>query len=295
MLSIMSPQPLIKVDIRQALRQKLGWKVRLVPLFLVRKLEKIVRQKDLNALLEENYPKEGAEFCRGVFRSLDITIDVRGEDRLPSPSHRRVIYVSNHPLGGLDGMALIAWLEERHGCEVKFLVNDILMAVAPLKSVFLPINKHGKQSRNSLKAIDDALAGDEPLIIFPAGLVSRKRPSGRILDLKWQKFFVTKAIEYKRDLVPLYFDGKNSNSFYNIARRRKRLGIKFNIEMLYLPREIFSQRGKTLTIVCGRGIPWESLRGGAGAAEQARQIKRAVYALSGINPPDSELDGDSVS
>lgn len=279
----MSPQPLIKINLKQTLKQKLGGASKFIPGFLVRKFEKIVCQNDLNQLLENNYPKEGGDFCRGVFEELDINIVIENEQVLPPPSQTRVIYVSNHPLGGLDGMALIAWLESRHCVTVKFVVNDILMAVAPLRPSFLPINKHGKQSRESLKAIDNTLAGDEPVIIFPAGLVSRKRKSGKILDLEWQKMFVNKAIEYKRDVIPLFFDAQNTPSFYKIAARRKKLGIKFNYEMIYLPREVFAQKGKILKVICGKAISWESLKGGKDQKKQASDIKRIVYALGGYD------------
>lgn len=281
----------IKINVSEALRSKLGGMSRFIPSFLVKKLEKTICQDDLNELLRTNYPKVGGEFCRGVLDELDINLVVEDAELLPPPTDRKLVFVSNHPLGGLDGMALIAWLKERYGVEPKFIVNDLLMAVKPLANVFIPINKHGKQSRESLREIDRALSSDVPVAIFPAGLVSRKRKSGLIMDLEWHKMFVSKALEHHRDIVPLYIDAKNSPKFYKMASRRKKLGIKFNIEMIYLPSEVFGQRGKTLTIKCGRPVEWQSLHGGAGAADQAKAIKEMVYAMSGLPYNPEELDG----
>ena len=194
------------------------------------------------------------------------------------PPNRRVVIVSNHPLGALDGIALIDWVSKIYGPGVKFIVNDLLMAVKPLDNVFLPINKHGKQSRKSSSNIEEVFAGNDPIIIFPAGLVSRKRDEG-IRDLKWQKMFISKAVQYHRDIIPVYFDGKNSPFFYNFAKLRTRVGLKFNIEMIYLPREIFRSRHARFTIVAGKPIPYNRFKGGRNAAIEAKAMKRIVYDL----------------
>lgn len=270
----------IKIDVRAIVRERLGRASRFVPGFLIGKLEKLICQEQLNALLENNFPKEGAEFCRGVFEELSVTTEVVNEDRLPPVDNRRVIIVSNHPLGGLDGMALIDYFTRRYGGRVMFVVNDLLMAVKPLAPVFLPINKHGRQHRSSLVAIDRVMAGDDPVIIFPAGLVSRQRTQGgEIADLEWKKMFVNKALAFKRDVVPVYFDGTNSDKFYNFARRREMLGLKFNFEMALLPSEVFNKRGKTFRVNCGKPMPWQSFTGGAEAESEARAVRQMVYDL----------------
>ncbi|MDE6928798.1 MAG: 1-acyl-sn-glycerol-3-phosphate acyltransferase, partial [Muribaculaceae bacterium] len=258
----------------------LGRYSRLVPGFVLRYLEKTVCQDRLNELLRNNFPREGAEFCEGVLADLDVGLTVVGEDKLPSPAQRRVVFVSNHPLGGLDGMALIAWATRRYGGKVHFVVNNLLDAVAPLRSVFVPVNKHGSQSRESIRAIDEAFAGEDPVLVFPAGLCSRRGSNGVIADLEWQKMFVNKAVEHHRDVVPLYFSGRNSDFFYNFAKIRKQLGLKFNIEMIYLPSEIFRARGSRFTLVCGDTIGWQELRSGKAAMEQAAEIRSLVYSLA---------------
>lgn len=270
----------IQIDLQQIVRERLGKHSRLVPRFIVRWLEKLVCQNDLNKLLRNNFPKEGAAFCEGVLHDLDVAVDVVGEDNLPPVSDRKVVIVSNHPLGGLDGMALIAWAARRYGDRLHFVVNDLLDAVAPLRTVFVPVNKHGGQSRESIRAVDEAFASDDPVLVFPAGLCSRRDSAGKVSDLEWQKMFVNKAVDYRRTVVPVFFSGENSSFFYNFAKYRKLSGLKFNLEMIYLPGEIFKARGKRFAIYCGKPIPWRQLESGKKAAGQAARIRAAVYSLA---------------
>ena len=269
---------LIQIDIGRELSQKLGRRARYVPRILVKAIERLIRQDELNDLLVRNFPRRGAEFCEGVLDTLGVKLEVQDAARLPASP--RCIIASNHPLGGLDGMSMIAWLHRHYNCPVHFVVNDLLMAVDPLRDCFVPINKHGAQSRGAAKLIDEVLAGDDPVVIYPAGLVSRLGDDGKIADLEWRKMVVNKAIESRRDIVPVHFAGENSPSFYRWARRRLRLGIKFNFEMVLLPRELFRAGGKTFTLTCGDPIAWQSLRGGRDAAAEAARIRNIVYSLS---------------
>lgn len=267
------------IDLPATLRAKLGGRARFVPRFLVRRLERTICVDRLNELLRHNYPKTGADFCHGVLTDLDVTINVINRDNLPPATDRRVIIVSNHPLGGLDGMALIDFFTQYYGGKVYFLVNDILMAIKPLNDVFAPINKHGAQSRDAIRRIDELFDGNDPIIIFPAGLVSRLHKDGTIHDLEWKKMFVNKAISSHRNIIPIYFSGENSKFFYKFAKRRKKLGLKFNIEMIYLPRELFRSAGSTFNIVCGKLIDWQTIKGGRDASQTAAELKDIVYEL----------------
>ena len=264
----------LRVDISATLNSRASKYAKFIPGFMVKWLEHTICQDELNGILERTSGKRGAEFCHAVLDDLDIKYNVIGADNMPL--NRRVVIVSNHPLGALDGIALIDWVSKIYGPGVKFIVNDLLMAVKPLDNVFLPINKHGKQSRKSSSNIEEVFAGNDP--IFPAGLVSRKRDEG-IRDLKWQKMFINKAVQYHRDIIPVYFDGKNSPFFYNFAKLRTRVGLKFNIEMIYLPREIFRSRHARFTIVAGKPIPYNRFKGGRNAAIEAKAMKRIVYDL----------------
>lgn len=283
----MAENNVLKIDVGEVIRTRAPRLARLLPGCIVRRLERLICQKELNRLLEENAGKTNGAFCKGVLESLDITVTMAHQERLPARNHRRVVFVCNHPLGGLDGIALINLIESYFGGQVWFIVNDLLMAVKPLEGVFLPINKFGKQSRATYRAIDDAFAGNDPIIIFPAGLCSRLNTVDSngtrrevISDLEWHKMFVNKCVAYKRDIVPLFFSGQNSMNFYKKARLRKRLGIKFNLEQVMLPREMIQSRGKTYTVVVGHMHPYTEFEGGHNADKHAAELKAEVYALA---------------
>lgn len=274
----MTPNEPIQIDLDAVVRTRLPRHYRYIPKFLIRRLAKMICQDEMNEMLRACNGMRDADFCRGVLDHLDISYSIEGEGR-PDPSNRRVIIASNHPLGGLDGMILIDYVSKVYGGTVKFIVNDLLMAIEPLKGVFLPINKHGRQSRESFRAIDEAMAGNDPIIIFPAGLCSRKGKKGEIADLQWQKNFVSKAIAHRRDIIPILFSGQNSKFFYNFARLRTRVGLKFNIEMARLPKEVFRARSSSFTMTIGDPIAWQTLKGGADAQRQADEIRALVYSL----------------
>lgn len=271
--------PLV-LNLHEILRSRLPKKVsRLVPGFMITGLEKVIHQDDLNEILRVTYPSRGSEFSEKVLRHLDITVEAEGLDSLPEG--RRYMFASNHPLGGLDGIALIALLGQKYGDEgVRFMVNDMLMNVEPLRDVFLPVNKFGSQGREAVEAINDALASDKQVLQFPAGLVSRLQKGGKIEDLEWQKAFVAKAIEYDRDIVPVKFEALNSRKFYKIASLRKRLGLKVNIEQALLPGEVCKSRGKSFRIKFGNPISIESLKAsGKTPRAIAAEIRSLVYSL----------------
>ncbi len=274
------------IDLNAVLKSRVPKYYRFIPRPLVRWLEKVICQDEMNEMLETCRGKRDSRFCQGVLDHLDITVEVRGTENLPAPSHRRVTIVSNHPLGGLDGMALIKWAAGYWGTEVKFVVNDLLMAIEPLSGTFVPINKHGSQSRNASQTLDQAMEGDAPVLIFPAGLVSRRGDNGIVKDLEWHKMFINKSIKTGRDIIPVHFNGHNSSFFYKFARLRTKLGLKFNIEMVRLPREVFRSRGSHFIISIGKIIPCDSLKGGADSRNEASRIKEIVYGLA----PASELN-----
>lgn len=277
----MAEGPLV-IDLHSILRKRLPKKVnRLVPDFIITALSKVIRQKELNEILEVSYPLRGSDFSKKVLDHLQICVHVEGLDKLPDGE--RFMFASNHPLGGLDGIALIAVLGEKYGDQnIRFLVNDMLMNVEPLQDLFLPINKFGRQGRNASIAINEAMNAPKCQIFqFPAGLCSRLNKKGEIKDLEWQKSFVAKAIETKRDIVPVFFQGKNTQKFYKTAKWRKRLGIKFNIEQILLPSEVCKAKGNNYKIIFGRPISWRSLRdSGKSPKDIAAEIRSISYSLN---------------
>lgn len=269
---------IIEINVADVIKSRLPRYNRFIPRFLVRFIERIICQDRLNEMLRVNRGKRDADFCRGVIEHLGISYSVENETSLPASG--RAVFVCNHPLGGLDGMILIDMLTRRYGKGMKFIVNDLLMAIEPLRGVFLPVNKHGKQSRESLKAIDEAFASDAPVMIFPAGLVSRKGKNGVVADLKWQKMFINKAIASRRDIIPMYFSGNNSSFFYNFAKLRTLSRIPVNIEMVRLPAEVFRCAGRHFSIAVGDPIAWQNLKGGARADNEASAIRQICYSLA---------------
>ena len=276
----------LHIDLDAVLRSRLPRYYRFIPRFVISTLEKIICQQEMNDMLDFCRGKRDADFCRGVLEHLNITLSVKGTENLPEPGHRRVTVVSNHPLGGLDGMSLIKWAQEYWGGNVRFIVNDLLMAIEPLSGTFVPINKHGSQSRKASHSLDEAMEGNDPVLIFPAGLVSRRGDNGVIRDLKWQKMFVNKSILNQRDIIPVHFNGHNSSFFYKFARLRTKIGLKFNIEMIRLPREVFRSKGSHFTLSIGSLIPWNALKGGKDATATASDIKSKVYDLAPAESSD---------
>ncbi len=260
----MSTRKLLQLNIEQILKSRIPTdKQRLIPSFLYKALARLIHQDDLNEILRVTFPSQGSEFSEKVLKHLDITLEVEGAENLPPLSHR-VVFASNHPLGGLDGIALIALLGKHYGDEnIRFLVNDLLMNVEPLSNVFLGINKYGSQARAAADAINKEYASDHQLIIFPAGLVSRIQEGGKVHDLKWQKAFVQKSMEYGRDIVPIRFVALNRRRFYRLAKWRKKLGINVNIEQATLPAELCASRGKTFRIIIGKPISIDTLKASA--------------------------------
>lgn len=268
----------LEINVEEVVRQRLPRYNRFIPRCLIRRLERTICQDKLNKLLRDNFPKRDAEFCRGVINDLKVSVNFYNIDNIPPIEQSRVLFVSNHPLGGLDGIALIDFVERHYGIAPQFIVNDLLSAIEPLYDTFIPINKHGAQSRKAVEVLDNAFASDRPLIMFPAGLVSRRGKKGVIADLQWQKMFVAKAKEYKRDIIPLHFYGENSSFFYKFAKFRQRIGLKFNIEMIYLPREVFRSKGKSFDVVVGTPISFSSLDD-MPPMQKAQQIRQLIYSL----------------
>lgn len=272
-------EPLIKINLHDILRKRItGWKGKLIPSFLISFVERLIRQKQLNELLEYAYPAEGADFSDALLRHLGISVEVEGKENIPEG---RLLFASNHPLGGLDGIAMIKVLGDIFGdSNIRFLVNDLLMNVAPLRKVFLPINKFGSQGREATRQINAVYESDMQMLIFPAGLVSRLQDDGSVSDLTWQKAFVAKAISSGRTIVPVRFVALNRPKFYRLARLRKKVGLKINIEQSLLPAELCEARGKSFRIIFGKPITPEELKAtGKNAPQLAAEIRDKVYSL----------------
>lgn len=270
---------LLRINLHEILRKRLGKKSRYVPGFLISGLERLVHQRELNEVLETTYPAEGVDFARQVYDYFGLTLEVDGLENVPD--HGRFVFASNHPLGGLDGIGLIKILGEKYGDDgIRFLVNDLLMNVEPLRPVFLPVNKFGSQGRAAARGIAEAFDSERQLLIFPAGLCSRLGDDGKIRDLSWQKSFVQRAIASGRDIIPVKFVGENRHRFYRLARWRKKLGIGFNIEQVFLPAELCAARGKKFRVIFGKPVPHAELEARLAAGESVQSLVKYIRSLS---------------
>ena len=267
---------IIQIDVETILKSKAGRKAKYVPGFLVSYLKKIIHQDEINYFLRENRDKSGLDFIRSFMKFFNNSFEIKGIENLPNDG--RFTFVSNHPLGAQDGLGLGLILGERYEGKIKFLVNDLLMNIPQLSSLFIPVNKTGGQSRNLPQQVAAAFASDDHIVMFPAGICSRKQ-KGVIRDLEWKKTFIVKSVQSKRDVVPIYFDGENSDFFYRLANINKMLGIKFNIAMLYLSDEMFKNSNKKFTVTIGKPIPWQTFDETRRPGQWAQYVQDIVYNL----------------
>lgn len=273
----MSENKPMQVDVAEIIRAKSPKLAKKMPRFVINLLRKLVHEKDVNEILAKANGATGIDFVNVGVECLELKRQVSGMENIPSEG--RFIFVANHPLGGLESLVMMQTIDEKYN-DFMFVVNDLLMALEPLRPVFIPINKVGKQSRTNAEQLNELYASDKQVLYFPAGLCSRKI-KGEIVDLPWQKNFIVKAVEYQRGIIPVYIGGRNSNFFYRLANWRKRLKIKFNIEMLFLVDEMFKQRGQTITLTIGKPIPYTTFDKTKTPTEWAEWVKKETYKMKG--------------
>ncbi len=277
----------MKIDVHNLVAIKSPALARIKP--LVGYLRRIIHEQEVNRIIGTHADKPSVEFIHATLEEMGISYEIVGLDKLDIEG--RYIFASNHPFGGLDGLMLAEKVAERFG-DVRVVVNDLLMNLAPLRPIFIPVNTLGRQNTGYALLYKDAFAGNFPILTFPAGKCSRKRryssdyDSGRcsdkpvICDPEWKGNFIKQAIENKRDVVPVFVEGRLSNFFYRLSNVRTLLGVKANIEMLYLPDEMFRQRGSHFRMIVGTPIPWQQFDNGEPARIHAQRVKDIVYKLA---------------
>ena len=266
------------IDIEKILRDKMGKKARYVPRFVISWLKKIIHEDEVNWFLWENRKLEGTEWLTACVQYLDMTLDIVGAENLPDKHDGKLYtFVSNHPLGGQDGVSLGSIIGRHYDGKFRYLVNDLLLNLPGLKPVSIGINKTGRQSRDFPRMVEAGFNSDNHLLMFPAGLNSRKL-NGKIHDLPWKKTFITKSVETHRDVVPIHFSGRNSKRFYRIAKFSDRW-LPFNLAMLFLVDEMYRNVGKTFRITIGEPIPWQTFNKTKSPMEWAKFVEDRVYGL----------------
>lgn len=267
------------VDIEKVVKQKNPGLAKLMPRFILNYIKRIMHEDEINDSMTRIGHLRGLDFVEASLEELHTKVEVRGLENIPKKEG--VIIASNHPLGGLDGIALMSAVSKVR-TDIQFLVNDILLSIENLSPLFVPINKVGNNPREASRVIEATYKKDIAILIFPAGLVSRKLKEG-IADLEWKKSFITRAKKNKKNIIPVHIDGRNSNFFYNLSRIRGKLGIKANLEMFYLADEMYKQRNKTITISFGKPVPYSNFDKSKTMIEWAEEMRQSVYKLAETN------------
>jgi len=269
-------------DVKEVFKKKSPVIAKFIPGFIYKYLRKIIHEEEGNEILYRNKDKFGVDFVNASLDDLQADLNIHGLENIPKTG--KCILISNHPLGGFDGLALMKTVGKIRR-DFYFLANDILMFLPNLKPLFVPINKHGS-SKDYINTLNKAFEEENLILIFPAGLVSRKI-DGKIQDLEWKNTFLSRAKRNQRDIIPVYIGGRNTNWFYNLAFWRKKLGIKANLEMFYLVDELFKQKGKKLNIYIGKPIPYQTFDKRKKGKDWIKAIREYVYSLK--DNPDKEF------
>ena len=267
------------IDIDSILQSKMGAKAKWVPRPLVSWLKRIIHQDQVNAYLWDSRDKVGTEWLEECVRYLQMSLKLEGMENLPDKNDGRMYtIVSNHPLGGADGVALGAIIGRHFDSRFRYLVNDLLMNLPGLAPLCIPINKTGKQSRNFPAMVKAGFESTHHMLMYPAGICSRRQKDGSIRDIPWTKTFIVKSVEYQRDVVPIHFSGQNSNFFYKLANFSDRY-LPFNLAMLFLVDEMYKNVGKTFEIKIGKPIPWQTFDKSKTPQQWAQYVQDIVYSL----------------
>ena len=267
------------IDVGEILRSKMGAKARFVPSPLVSWLKRIAHQDEVNKFLWDNRELVGTPWLEECMRYLDMTLEVEGEENLPPKDDGKLYtFVSNHPLGGIDGVALGSIIGRKYDDKFRYLVNDLLMNLPGLAPLCIPINKTGNQSRNFPAMVEAGFKSDNHMLMFPAGLCSRRK-KGIVRDFTWKKTFISKSVEYHRDVVPIHFGGQNSDFFYRLANFSDSYLKKVNVAMLFLVDEMYKNVHKKFRVKFGKPIPWQTFDKSKSPMEWAKFVYDRVYEL----------------
>jgi 1-acyl-sn-glycerol-3-phosphate acyltransferase len=264
------------IDVEKVFSDKNPKLLEKLPKFFIRYLKRIVHQDEINQFLIKNQGAEHIDFVNKALEFMGVRLEVRGLDRIPKDG--RLIFAANHPLGGLDGMCLVKTIHEQIRPFPVSVSNDLLLNVKPMRKFMIGVNKHGGNAKDQVAEMQKAFEGDNPIVFFASGLVSRRKWF-KIEDVEWKSTFVKKAFLHERDVVPVFISGRVSGFFYRLANLRKFLRIKSNIEMLYLPNEMFKQKGMKLIIQFGEPIPWKKFDSSKSPEQWAATVKGMVYQM----------------
>jgi putative hemolysin len=264
------------IDLEASIKESDSDFLKKFPRFAIRLLEKIIKQDELNYVIEKYKDLEGADFHRAIIKEFNISLEVEGLENLPE--NQKCFFVSNHPFGIVDGLILTKTVIEKYGT-FKAIGNESFRFVPNLRPYIALVNPYGMSSKTYVSELEKVYQSDVAITHFPAGIVSR-RYSGKVQDQAWQKSFITRSVSCHRNIVPFYFHGQNSRLFYGINLARRALGIKTNIELALLPRELFLKKNKTIRVTIGKPIPWQIFDSSQTHLLWAQKVRDHVYKLA---------------
>jgi len=263
------------INIDTVIKESNSMKLKRLPGFIIKWIEKIIRQEEMNQILTKYSDCTGIEFLPKIIEEFNITIEVDGMENLPESG--RCFFLSNHPFGIIDGLVLTKIVADKYRV-LRSIGNEVFMLIPHLRTLIAAVNVFGRNSKEYVTVLENIYDSDIPITHFPAGEVSRLY-SGKIQDCQWQKSFITKATSFKRDIVPFYIYGRNSGFFYFLSLVRRVLGIKTNIELILLPREMFRKKNKTIKVIIGKPIPYQKFDKTFSPWVWADKVRRYVYNL----------------
>lgn len=278
------PLTMKHIDLASSIKESDSAMLKRLPGFIVRRLERIIKQDEINNILDKYADCEGADFHRSIMKEFNITLEVEGLENLPE--NGKCFFLSNHPFGIVDGLILTKTIIEKYGT-FKAIGNDSFRFIPNLRPYIALVNPYGMSPKSYVTELEKVYRSEVAITHFPAGEVSR-RYNGKIQDRTWHKSFITRSVSCQRDLVPFYFHGRNSNLFYGINLLRRKLGIKTNLELSLLPRELFLKRNKTIRLTIGKPIPWQKFDSSLSHVQWAQRVKDHVYSMAA--PKGSKLD-----
>lgn len=268
----------ITIDLNKVIESKSTTIAKYTPKFIINWLKKLIHQDEINDFLKK-YPGEtGFNFAQSALNELNVKGNIKYTNKSSIKSDERYIFVSNHPLGGLDGLILINEIGKNFNNNIKFVVNDFLMHIKPLEPLFVPVNKVGSMKKENVAKFEEAYTSDAQILYFPAGLCSRLI-NGEITDTEWKTSFIKQAVKYNRKIVPVYFSGENTQRFYKIAKWRKMLKIRFNMEMCLLPDEMFRKKNTIFDVIIGEPVAIPEIKNNKETAQMCQYIRELAYSL----------------
>ncbi len=267
---------MFRVDVEEIIRSQKNRFISNIPNFAVKYIKKVIRENELNNITSFAGDTKGIEFIKKCMEYMNVSCNFYDKENIPPEG--RYIFAANHPLGGIDFFAATLSINDNYD-KIKVIANELLMHVEPLKDIFLPVNVFGRSSDKEKEAILNAMASeDTQLMTFPAGEVARKY-NGKLDDGVWHRSFIRNAVEFKRDIIPVYIDAENSNKFYRVANARRTLRLKTDIELFLLPQELVKQANQTINVIFGKPISYKTFDKSKELIEWAQEVKKIVYNL----------------